>query len=381
MIKEFIKNKKATLLCSGPMSKNCVDASIELSKEFNIPQILIASRRQIDSKDFGGGYVENWTTEEFANYIKKQNASKVFIARDHGGPYQSNLEKEQNMNEQDAMQSAKKSFETDILAGFDFLHLDPSIPIQNEDLTVDKILDRLFELYGYTYEFTKKHNKTIQFELGTEEQDGYGQDLEKFEYFLNKTMQFCEKNDISKPTFVVSQTGTKVMETKNIGIFKDSIDKQSDLSLEHLKKTIEICNKYDLMLKEHNTDYLSNEALSLRPILGIHASNVAPEFGVVETKGLLYLLNTFGYKEEFDLFIQTAIESKKWVKWMLPNSNATEIDKAIICGHYIFANEDIKDMKQKVSKELLNKNIVLDDYLKNLVRQSMMRYIINFKMI
>ena len=49
MIREFIKAKKATMLCSGPMSKNCIDAAIELSNELRIPQILIASRRQIDS--------------------------------------------------------------------------------------------------------------------------------------------------------------------------------------------------------------------------------------------------------------------------------------------------------------------------------------------
>ena len=381
MIKKFILNKNATLLCSGPMSKNCIDASIELSKQFNIPQVLIASRRQIDSEIFGGGYVENWTTKEFAQYVKNQNVSNVFLARDHGGPYQNTIEKEKKLNIQEAMKSAKKSFEEDILAGFDFLHLDPSIPIQNEKLTIDKILNRLFELYGFTYEFAQENKKNIQFELGTEEQDGYGQDLEKFEYFLNETMKFCNKNKILKPTFVVAQTGTKVMETKNIGIFKDSINKNTDLSLHHLKKTIEICNKYDVMLKEHNTDYLSNEALSLKPILGIHASNVAPEFGVVETKGLLYLLNIFGYKKEFDLFIETAIKSNKWAKWMLPDSNATNMDKAIICGHYIFSNKEIIKMKQKVANELLSKNINLDKYLKILIKQSMTRYIQLFKMI
>ncbi len=381
MIRDFIKNKKSTLLCSGPMSKNCIDASIDLSKRFDIPQILIASRRQIDSEKFGGGYVENFTTAEFAKYVKDQNANKIFLARDHGGPWQSIVEKDKNLNIDESMLSSKKSFEEDILAGFDFLHLDPSIPIQGENLTVDKILNRLFELYGYTYEFAKQNNKTIQFELGTEEQDGYGQDLDQFEYFLNETQKFCDKNKITKPTFVVAQTGTRVMECQNVGIFKDNITSNSDLSLNHLKQTIDISNKYGVMLKEHNTDYLSSEALSLRPILGIHASNVAPEFGVVETKGFLYILNTFGYKEEFDLFVNTAIKSNKWVKWMLKNSNATEIDKAIICGHYVFSDEKIKQMKQKVESELLNKNVNLDMYLKTLIEQSMTRYLQLFKMI
>jgi len=381
MIKDFIKSKKATLLCSGPMSKNCINASLELSKEYDIPQILIASRRQIDSEAFGGGYVENFTTKQFATYIKSKNIDKIFLARDHGGPWQNVVEKDNNLNISDSMNSAKKSFEEDILAGFDFLHLDPSIPIQSEDLTIDKILNRLFELYGHTYEFAQQNRKNVQFELGTEEQDGYGQNLDQFEYFLNETQKFCDKNKIAKPTFVVAQTGTKVMECKNVGIFKNDITTDSDLSLEHLKQTISICKKYNVMLKEHNTDYLSNEALSLRPILGIHASNVAPEFGVAETKGFLYLLTTFGYKKEFDLFVDTAIDSNKWVKWMLKDSNATKIDKAIICGHYIFANKKIRQMKKKIARELLKKNVNLDENLKTLVKQSMTRYIQLFKMI
>lgn len=379
MIKKFISDKKATMLCVGPMSKNCIDASIELSEKFNIPQILIASRRQIDSQELGGGYVENFTTNQFVQYIKNKNVKNIFIARDHGGPWQGNFERMNNLNVQTSMKIAKKSFEDDILSGFDFIHIDPSIPIQNETLSMDIILNRLFELYGHTYEFSKKHNKDIQFELGTEEQNGYAEDLEQFEYFLNETQKFCNKHSIKKPTFVVAQTGTKVMEMNNLGEFSQSHDLNK--LLKKIQDTLHVCKKYDVMIKEHNTDYLSNEALSLRPILGIHASNVAPEFGVIETKGFLYLLNIFGYKKEFDLFVDIALKSNKWEKWMLKNSNATQIDKAIICGHYIFANETIKQMKDKVANELLSKNINLDTYLKTIIKQSMTKYLQLFRMI
>ena len=62
-----------------PMSVNCVDAVIELSNESNIPLMLIASRRQIDSEFFGGGYVNNWSTEKFASYIKDRDKNKKVI--------------------------------------------------------------------------------------------------------------------------------------------------------------------------------------------------------------------------------------------------------------------------------------------------------------
>ena len=46
---------------------------------------------------------------------------------------------------------------------------------------------------------------------------------------------------------------------------------------------VETCNKYGIFLKQHNTDYLSNETLKWLPRLGIHAVNVAPEFGYIES--------------------------------------------------------------------------------------------------
>ena len=52
-LKTFINKNRCTLLGVGPMSVNCVNASIELSNTHKIPILLIASS-QIDSKDFEG---------------------------------------------------------------------------------------------------------------------------------------------------------------------------------------------------------------------------------------------------------------------------------------------------------------------------------------
>ena len=58
----------------GPMSKNVVDAVIEFDGDVG----FIPSRRQVD---YNGGYVNNWTTGEFATYVD----GRVPIERDHGG--------------------------------------------------------------------------------------------------------------------------------------------------------------------------------------------------------------------------------------------------------------------------------------------------------
>ena len=58
------------------MSKNCVDAAINLANEYKSPIILIASRRQIECEEFGGGYVNNWSTEKFSHYVKSKDKNK-----------------------------------------------------------------------------------------------------------------------------------------------------------------------------------------------------------------------------------------------------------------------------------------------------------------
>ena len=56
------------------MSKNVVDTILELESN----QIgFIPSRRQVD---YSGGYVNNWTTKQFSEYVN----GRVVIERDHG---------------------------------------------------------------------------------------------------------------------------------------------------------------------------------------------------------------------------------------------------------------------------------------------------------
>lgn len=380
-IKDFIQKKKCTQLCIGPMSKNCIDAGIELSKQFDIPIVFIASRRQIDAEFLGGGYVASFTTQTFSKYVNSKNADKIFIARDHGGPWQSAVESSRETNLESAMESAKRSFEIDIQSGFQFIHIDPSIGPKNETLDMGKILERLFELYAFCCEVAEQNGRKIEVELGTEEQNGSAQDLDILGYFLNETNKFCNRNGISKPTFVVAQTGTKVKEMQNIGVFQDSINGNKKLPLNQLKKTVELCKRHGVMLKEHNTDYLSSQALALRPLLGIHAANVAPEFGVTETKSFLYLLRIHGYRKSIGRFVEIALESGYWKKWMMEKSTLGDLEKAMICGHYVFSHPEIIEIRNRAARDLASKNIDLEEYLKQDIKALMMRYIQLFNMI
>ena len=376
-LNKYRHEKNCTLLCVGPMSKNCVDATIELADQYKSPLMLIASRRQIDSEQFGGGYVENWTTKEFSDYVRSNDINKnIILARDHGGPWQNELEKTKNMNLKDAMQSAKDSYRADIDAGFQMLHIDPSIDIHLKP-NADQILERVYELYDFCWSYAQQKNQDIIFEIGTEEQSGSNNSKEELEYTLENMRKFCRNNKLPFPSFVVIQAGTRVMETKNIGSFDSPIRVANELPPEiQIPQMIDICNKYGILMKEHNTDYLSTDSLRWQPRLGIHAANVAPEFGVAETKAFIDILKEGGHIDLVDEFLKISYESMKWKKWMLKNTDTNETDRAIIAGHYVFSSNEFIDLKAKALKKIDN----LEVFLKNKVKESIFRYMNAFRL-
>ncbi len=382
-IKDFLKNQRCTLLGVGPMSLNCVNATVELGNQYSVPLMIIASRRQIDSEDFNGGYVNNWTTSEFADHVKKKDkSSDIILARDHGGPWQNDLENLKKMNLKEAMDSAKVSYKADIDAGFQVLHIDPSIDIHGTP-TTDQLLDRLFELYEYCWSYAQKKGQEVIFEVGTEEQSETNNTLEELDYNLSAIKKFCDKNNFPLPTFVVVQTGTKVMETRNVGSFDSPLRIEGELPAEiQVPKMIEICQQHNIFMKEHNTDYLSDVALSWHPRLGIHSANVAPEFGVAETRAFIKLMEENNFKSFATKFLELSYNSRKWEKWIIPNSSINDREKSIIAGHYIFSKEEFVDLKKEVSQNLKNKiGIELDVYLKDQVKKSIFRYLCNFRLV
>tara|TARA_Y100001933_G_C19006561_1_gene566905 strand:- start:385 stop:1551 length:1167 start_codon:yes stop_codon:yes gene_type:complete len=378
----LISKRRCTLLGVGPMSTNCVDATIELANDFDVPLMLIASRRQIDSEHFNGGYVNNWTTKLFSEYVfERDKKGKVFLARDHGGPWQSEIEQHESMSLRKAMESCKLSFKSDIDAGFQILHIDPSIDIHGHP-SKDDILDRIFELYEYCWSYAQRTGKEIIFEIGTEEQSGSTNSQEELNYTLISINRFCDKNRLPRPTFVVVQTGTRVMEMRNVGSFDTPLRVMDELPAEiQVPNMVKVCNDNGVFMKEHNADYLSDDALYWHPCLGIHAANVAPEFGVAETKAFITCLESHGLNALSDEFLCLAYSSRKWEKWMIDGSNASDRDRALIAGHYVFSTSHFQELKHRAETALNEKNIHLNTFLKEALKSSIYRYMLNFKLV
>ena len=277
------------------------------------------------------------------------------------------------------MEKAKESFRIDIESGFKIIHIDRSenlIP----DLTIDEMLDRIYELYDFCYSVAKELQKEISIEICVGKEDGGVSSSSEIEYVIMQMEKFCQSKNLPLPMFMVVKTGNHVLETQNIGILEDIMNGKGVEEEVEINKIIEFCNNKKIMIKEHNGDYLSDNALRQHPKMGIHAINVAPEFGVVETRAILSWLTKNNLEDYKNRFLDISYESNKWQKWMLPNSNTTKNEKAIISGHYVFSSPEFKNLKNEILENVEEPDD-FDNYLKNEIKKSMLRYLKNLNLI
>jgi len=306
----------------------------------------------------------------------------VILARDHGGPWQHPQEFKQFLDVVDAMESAKLSFLRDLEAGFQILHIDPVVNLAEQPPTIEWVLDKVFELYGYCMDVAQSLGREVLIELGTEEQkQSPASDPESIATLIDEVLAFCQKNRYPNPSFMVVQTGTKVVGRRNVGDFPSEEKDINDYIIRHrLAEIVSIFDKRNIMLKEHNTDYLSDTSLCFHPKIGIHAANVAPEFGVMETTTLLKIMDHLSLKKLHNEFVELCVESKKWEKWVIPGEVTSDLEKALISGHYVFSDERVAEIKRTVQTVYARAGGDLEHDLKSAVKSSILRYMNCFGM-
>lgn len=293
-----MKNNKYFI---GPMSKNIVDAIIEFCNTTENQITLIPSRRQIE---WNGGYVNNWTTNQFSQYINKKT-NNIQLQRDHSGPGQG----QQDDNGYISLVSDCKYL--------DLIHIDPwkKYPNFNDGLewTIDMI------------EVCNAINPNLKYEVGTEEA------IRKFEvYELADLMHHLKyrlpSNTYKKIKYLVIQSGTSLKGTNQTGNYNP----------ERLKEMIDICKQFNVLSKEHNGDYIPVSVIKEKFNLGLDAINIAPEFGLIETQTYLDEIQN---ENIFNKFWQICYDSGKWIKWVDSNFDPHVYKKELIkiCGHYVFS--------------------------------------------
>ena len=295
----------------GPMSKNIVDAIIEFCGETNNKIGLIPSRRQVE---WGGGYVNNWTTKEFSKYSKN-----LILKRDHAGPGQ-------GYKDDDGFKSLKH--DCDYL---NMIHIDPwkKYPKYEEGLkwTIDMI------------KFCYNLNPNIEFEVGTEEA------IRRFEpkeldMLLNDLHVRLKEKTFNQIKYLVIQSGTSLKGNLNTGEY----DKDRLLNM------VQIAKSWNLLSKEHNGDYIPVNLIKEKMSLGLDAINIAPEFGLIET--LSYIHNGININK----FWEICYDSKRWEKWVDKNfdPHTQKLDLIKICGHYVLSDLRFLEIKPNIDSIIKN---------------------------
>ncbi len=358
-------NRACTLLGVGPVSEVAVRATFGACAKYNCPPIFIASRNQVDLKELGHGYLMGGMDQAaFTSLLARVGREgdykgNVYICRDHGGPWQRNVELDQKYPVDRAMEIARRSFRADIEAGFNYLHIDPTkCPFS---YTQEQLVQWTVELVTYCEQVRRELGRPqIDYEVGTEDIQGGLTTPATYESFLKLLTARLAKENLPLPTCVVGQTGTLCKIDRNVGHF----DAKSTSTL------VKIAAGYGVGFKEHNGDYMSAASCRVHPQLGVTGMNVAPEFGLVETDALLALADLEeklvgeGWLKAADasglrsLVVEKAFAAP-WKKWMtddikkLPHETIAS-DRylrgliARVCGHYTYDDPQIKAARARL---------------------------------
>ncbi len=324
---------KNTFLGLGPMSLEIINSLNWFSKKYNKKIMLICSRNQIEISELGGGYVNNFSTNEFGDFIKRKKNNLLILSRDHCGPYKRDNQKNSLKVEID---NCKKSLYQDIVNDFKILHIDTSECGKLKYEVAEELID-------FCNETSKKFHKNIYFEFGCEDH-GVLTNFKNFE----KDAKFFSK--FKNRQFIVCQTGSLIKSIFQIGQF--DVD-----SVKIMKK---ITSKYGILLKEHNCDYLNNDQIKLRKENGINAINIAPELGFIQTHLLFYSCKKYKINKEILKFKKYVLKKNKWKKWDYNNEN--DLIKFFCSAHYFYASDIYKELIFKLDKKInfqkkLNENI------------------------
>jgi hypothetical protein len=316
----------------GPMSHE-INHIIDMYAE-KVPLLVVASRNQVDYKS---GYV--CTTEMLPSFFSMR--SNILLCRDHCGPYFSDKDKSLTLSE--ALEECKNTIAADIKAGFDLIHIDVS-RIEHHQLEYAKEL----------FDFALDLNPHIMFEFGSEDNtgEGLGPSLAR----IDQQLEFISKYKHNVKYFV-TQTGS----------FTQHIQ-MGNFDIERNKQVLEKVHGAGFMFKEHNADYLNDEEVSKRRLLGIDALNIAPQLGTIQTRVLKDL--ACDNKEWYE-FSKRVYDSNVWKKW-LPKDVTNKDLAVIVAGHYHFNSIEYKRLMNTIDtykfKDTLKKELfsVFDCYTKGL---------------
>lgn len=382
---------KRTIFAVCPNSMAVIKASLRAAKRNNAPIKYAATLNQVDGD---GGYT-GLTQKAFTKMLEIE-ASRInytgdyIVAVDHGGPWLKDIQTKERWDLKRAMDGVKKSFEDAVLAGYDLIHVDPTVDIfLNEGETIDirVVVERTIELIEHTEKFRRSKNlPPISYEVGTEEVAGGLADEATFDLFLEllqKGLKDIGLEDVW-PCFIVGKVGTDLHTT----VFDKEV----------AKLLTDKVRKYNSYIKGHYTDAVENP--QDYPLTGIGAANVGPEFTISEYKALMELekLEQEKYEEGRIALLsnikneltKAVIASNRWQKWLKSGEKGKSLEQLAperqdwiiqTCCRYIYQQPEIIATRTLLYDNLNKIGIDAEEVVLNRIEHDMDKYFNAFNLV
>ena len=319
--------RRATLLAICPNSEAVTKAAIVAGKKHDAPILYAATLNQVD---LDGGYT-GWTPRDFLKAVadfREEIGFQGDIApcSDHCGPYCKDVHSIQKWPVGPAMWGVAASLVSCMQAGYDLLHIDPTLDKTlppGEHISIETVIERTLTLIASVERFRRSGGfPRISYEVGTEEVHGGLADMNTFRAFLDGLKSGLGDLGIGDawPVFVVGKVGTDL----------DTTEFDPDVA----SKLVNVAAEYGSFIKGHYTDNCTN--LEAYPASGMGGANVGPEYTMAEYEALMELtaeedalaaagkIQSSKFKEALT---NAVVDSLRWKKWLHADEQGKEFSE------------------------------------------------------
>ncbi|MEX0681060.1 MAG: class II D-tagatose-bisphosphate aldolase, non-catalytic subunit [Balneolales bacterium] len=383
MVRTKFKNR-VTLLAVCPNSESVTRAALEAAHEVNSPILFAATLNQVDND---GGYT-GWTPDDLVKFLQEYSKkigleSPVLPCLDHGGPWLKDSHTKDGLTFEETMNEVKRSLEACLDAGYDLLHIDPTVDrtIPGDDpIPIELVAERTLELINHSENYrTSIGRPKVAYEVGTEEVHGGLANTDSFRLFLNLLDKGLKEAGLEHawPCFVVGKVGTDLHTT----YFEPEMAR--DLTAQS--------SPFGALIKGHYSDYVDNP--EDYPLSGMGGANVGPEYTEEEFKALMDLIhleNKIGKNSGlYEALEQAVVSSNRWQKWLQKDESDCAFHDLKqqrrewlmrTCSRYIWTHPDVVRCRKKLYDNLSDYRDA-DSYVIWTIKKSILKYFHSFNLI
>jgi D-tagatose-1,6-bisphosphate aldolase subunit GatZ/KbaZ len=391
---EALRNETGTprtLLAACPNSASVITAALRAAKRNNAPIKFAATLNQVDPD---GGYT-GLTPKQFVQTVRQEARAihftgPVIVAVDHGGPWLKDLHTRERWTYEDSMVAVKNSFEAAVEAGYDLIHVDPTIDItlpKGETISIDVVAKRTVELIVSTEKFRRAGNfPRIAYEVGTEEVHGGLADMKVFNRFLTLLKEGLKTNNLSDvwPCFIVGKVGTDL----HTSTFDPEVARQLAVA----------AAVFGSVIKGHYSDNVTNP--EAYPASGMGGANVGPEFTECEYDALMELCDL---EESFveageiakpsglkGILWNAVIASQRWKKWLHEGESPEDFYRQSMerqtwliktGSRYVWENPEVLAARHLLYRNLELNHVKAEEIVLSAIEKAMDKYFYKFNLV